>query len=103
MSTGKTKVDTIWLLLLLQSQVEQKILVNDFKEKNVQLSDHFNGNISIAGPQSSLIFYGAYNKTDTTTGALQFVDGMTLFYCSGLHGRQYPFEIVFSRLNFGAL
>ena len=60
------------------------------------------GNISIAGPQSSLIFYGAYNKeifkikffifsilrwlkkwkkSDTTTGALQFVDGMTLFYC----------------------
>jgi len=63
--------------------------------ENVQFSDHFNGNISIAGPQSSLIFYGAYNKTDTTTGALQFVDGMTLFYCSGLHGRQYPFEIVF--------
>ena len=73
-----------------------------FRE-NVQFSDHFNGNISIAGPQSSLIFYGAYNKTDTTTGALQFVDGMTLFYCSGLHGRQYPFEIVSSRLNSGAL
>ena len=71
--------------------------------KNVQFSDHFNGNISIAGPQSSLIFYGAYNKTDTTTGALQFVDGMTLFYCSGLHGRQYPFEVIFSRFNFGAL
>ena len=55
--------------------------------KNVQFSDHFNGNISIAGPQSSLIFYGAYNKTDTTTGALQFVDGMTLFYCSGIQRR----------------
>ena len=56
---------------------------------NVKFSDHFNGNISIAGPQSSLIFYGAYNKTDTTTGALQFVDGMTLFYCSGFH-KLYP-------------
>ena len=31
-------------------------------------SEHVNGNISIAGPQSSLIFYGAYNKSDTTTG-----------------------------------
>ena len=59
---------------------------------NVKLSDHFNGNISIAGPQSSLIFYGAYNKTDTTTGALQFVDGMTLFYCSGLQQQMYLFK-----------
>ena len=87
MSTGKTKVDTIWLLLLLQSKVIYKKWLWGNINWNVKLSDHFNGNISIAGPQSSLIFYGAYNKTDTTTGALQFVDGMTLFYCSGLYGR----------------
>ena len=55
--------------------------------------------ITLPGPQSSLIFYAgqnlskfggapeqnlilnlAYNKSDTTTGALQFVDGITFFY-----------------------
>ena len=36
--------------------------------------------MTIPGPQSSFIFYAAYNKTDTTTGTLQFVDGMTVFY-----------------------
>ena len=71
------------------------------------------GNISIAGPQSSLIFYGAYNKenfqpikqsillvnvlincekSDTTTGALQFVDGMTLFYCDANEDVMIPKE-----------
>ena len=45
-----------------------------------RLASHDTGSISIAGPQSSLVFYGAYNKSDATTGALQFVDGMTLFY-----------------------
>lgn len=28
----------------------------------IQFSNSTHGNISIAGPQSSLIFYGAYNK-----------------------------------------
>jgi len=55
------------------------------------------GQVTLPGPQSSLIFYAgwpkietlffllfyfdsAYNRTDTTTGALQFVDGITFFY-----------------------
>ena len=51
----------------------------------------------IAGPQSGLVFYGAYNKSDQvwivsipehlldiqTTGALQFVDGLSIFYGDG--------------------
>ena len=41
--------------------------------------------VKIAGPQSSLTFYAAYNTTDATTGTLQYVDGMTIFYCDGLH------------------
>ena len=82
-----------------------------------KLSNSIHGNISIAGPQSSLIFYGAYNKenflektaynmqhillliclinckkSDTTTGALQFVDGMTLFYCDANEDVMIPKE-----------
>ncbi|CAG5109902.1 Oidioi.mRNA.OKI2018_I69.chr2.g4371.t1.cds [Oikopleura dioica] len=41
------------------------------------------GEITIAGPQSGLVFYGAYNKSDQTTGALQFVDGLSIFYGDG--------------------
>ncbi|CAG5077834.1 Oidioi.mRNA.OKI2018_I69.PAR.g8823.t1.cds [Oikopleura dioica] len=39
-----------------------------------------NSTVSIPGPQSSLILYVAYNHSDTTTGVLQFIDGLTLFY-----------------------
>ena len=53
-------------------------------------SDHFNGNISIAGPQSSLIFYGAYNKSDTTTGF------ETL--CWATEGHVYYFKALYSLL-----
>ncbi|CBY08109.1 unnamed protein product [Oikopleura dioica] len=41
------------------------------------------GEMTIAGPQSGLVFYGAYNKSDQTTGALQFVDGLSIFYGDG--------------------
>ena len=44
-----------------------------------KISSYFS-EVTLAGPQSSFIFYAAYNKSDSTTGTLQFVDGMTLFY-----------------------
>lgn len=44
--------------------------------------DH-NRSVTIAGPQSSLTFYAAYNKSDKTTGTLEYVDGMTVFYSYG--------------------
>ena len=53
---------------------------NDIFFNILSLANNTTGQVSIAGPQSSLVFYGAYNKSDATTGALQFVDGMTLFY-----------------------
>ena len=58
----------------------------------------------IAGPQSSLTFYAAYNTTDATTGTLQYVDGMTIFYCDGLHDNygiilDYNLESRLSRLD----
>ena len=54
-----------------------------------------NGEVTLAGPQSSLTFYAgslkflnlrlislnlAYNTSDATTGTLRYVDGMTIFY-----------------------
>ena len=42
-----------------------------------------NRSVTIAGPQSSLTFYAAYNKSDKTTGTLEYVDGMTVFYSYG--------------------
>ncbi|CAG5112684.1 Oidioi.mRNA.OKI2018_I69.chr2.g6872.t1.cds [Oikopleura dioica] len=41
--------------------------------------------VTIAGPQSSFVYYAAYNRSDVTTGMLQFVDGMTLFYSNGVN------------------
>ena len=46
--------------------------------------EFFDEKVTIAGPQSSFVYYAAYNKSDGTTGMLQFVDGMTLFYSNGV-------------------
>lgn len=80
-----TSFDAIWMVLILQIQCTRNV-TEDHNKSDTQLVKFLNADpraewkVTIPGPQSSFIFYAAYNKTDTTTGTLQFVDGMTVFY-----------------------